>query len=52
MEKVIQVHGLSRQEFFDAFERFEENLMNSVVQWLQPHIRKIYQRLLKELVQP
>lgn len=52
MEKAIYLDHLSRQEFINAFERLEENLMNSVVQWLQPHIRKIYQRLLKELVQP
>ncbi len=44
MEKVIQVHGLSRQEFFDAFERLEERLTQ--IESKSPKVKK---RSVKEL---
>ena len=44
MEKVIQVHGLSRQEFFNAFERLEERLAQ--IESKSPKVKK---RSVKEL---
>ena len=44
MEKVIQVHGLSRQEFFDAFDRLEERLTQ--IESKSPKVKK---RSVKEL---
>jgi excisionase family DNA binding protein len=44
MEKVTQVHGLSRQEFFNAFERLEQRLAQ-----IESKSQKVKKRSVKEL---
>jgi len=44
MEKVTQVHGLSRQEFFNVFERLEQRLAQ-----IESKSQKVKKRSVKEL---